>query len=88
MSKGDSQYDYETAGFDNFLSRSIENNPQVSLNSPAPVNNAIAFDRSQSSGALGDVISIGNIKLDGVTGRISVFDASGNEVVRIGDLGD
>lgn len=78
--------DYNAAGFDNFMSRSIDQTPQINLDSPAPPNNAVAFDRTQTTGPLGDTFRVGNMLLDGVSGRISVFDDSGNEVVRIGNL--
>jgi hypothetical protein len=37
---------------------------------------------------LGDTLTIGKIRLDGATGRISVVDENEVETVRIGDLGD
>lgn len=79
-------YNYETAGLDGFLSRSIDNLSQVTLDSPGPVSTAVAYDRAQVTGPLGNVLRIGNINLDGINGRISVFDANGNEVIRIGEL--
>lgn len=56
------------------------------------------FDATQVSGSLGGGVSMGgnsssaggsgNVVIDGSNGRISVFDKSGNEVIRMGDLGD
>lgn len=90
MQPGDStplRYDYTQAGFDGFLNRSIDSTGQSGLGSPAqiPPSRAVAFDRQQISGAFGDSIQIGNILLNGVEGRISIFDGE-NEVVRLGEL--
>lgn len=79
-------YDYIDAGFDAFLSRSVDSISQVNLDSTGPVSTAQAYDRGQATGSLGDSIKVGKIQLNGVTGRISVFDDNGNEVVRIGEL--
>lgn len=79
-------YDYTDAGLDAFLSRSVDSVSQVNLDSSGPVSNSQAYDRTQVSGSLGDTIRVGKIQLDGVAGRISVFDDSNNEVVRIGEL--
>lgn len=65
--------DYVAAGFDNFLSRSIDNNPQNNLDSPSPPNNAVAFDRTQATGSLGDSFRIG-----GTQGSISFNGSEGN----------
>lgn len=79
--------DYEQAGFDGFLSRSIDDVQQTNLESTGPISTQVRFDASQISGSLGDQLTIGNIKLDGVKGRISVYDGE-NEVIRIGELDD
>lgn len=81
-------YDYTAAGLDGFLSRSIDNLAQATLDSPGPVSTAVAYDRAQVTGPLGNVLQVGNISLDGINGRISLFDSAGNEVVRIGELDD
>lgn len=81
-------YSYESSGFDGFLSRSIDDLPQVTLDSPGPQSTAIPFDRGQQSGSFGNVVTIGNIQLDGVKGRISLKDDNSNEVLRLGATGD
>lgn len=81
-------YSYQDSGFDKFLSRSIDDLVQSNLSQGGPVSQSIAYDRNQISGQLGDVLRIGSIELDGVKGRISIFDESGNEVVRMGELDD
>ena len=78
-------YDYTDSGFDSFLSRSVDDVPQVNLDSQGPQTTQIRYDSAQVTGKLGDTLTLGNIKLDGVAGRISIFDG-GNEVVRIGEL--
>lgn len=79
-------YTYVNSGFDGFMSRSIDDLAQVNLDSPGPISTAIPFDRGQQSGSLGNAIQIGSITLDGVKGRISITDDSGNVVVLIGEL--
>lgn len=89
---------YEDAGLDAFLSRSIDNLTQVNLSSPGPVSNQIAYDRTQISGQLGDILQIGNIGLDGADGGINLKDgpartmfigkdSQGNQVVKIAKSG-
>ena len=85
--KSGNDYSYTDAGFDSFLSRSIDNVAQYNLDSTGPMVNQVRYDGMQVSGMLGDTLQIGNIHLDGVTGRISIYD-SGEEVVRIGELGE
>ncbi len=81
-------YDYNVAGFDGFLSRSIDSNYQTNLNAAGPQSTAMAFDRSQPSGSIGGTFRVGKISIDGVKGRISIYDDAGNEVGRIGELDD
>lgn len=83
----DQGYDYSQAGFDGFLSRSIDDTSQTSLDSGGPITRQVSFDRGQVSGAFPDVVRIGNVNIDGINGRISVYDGE-NEVMRIGELGD
>lgn len=83
-------YDYTTAGFDGFFVRG----PGSSFNSggadagvPAQTT-AIPFDRGQQSGAFGNIVRFGNVFIDGVKGRISIYDENNREVARIGELDD
>lgn len=79
--------DYTDSGFDKFLSRGGTPSLQGPLDvETTTTNNAVPFDRTQISGSLGDTLKIGNIFIDGSTGRISIYDDSGNEVVRLGEL--
>lgn len=87
-----SNYTYAAAGFNGFLTRSLDSNVNAQTLgggpsfSPGPPLN---FDQTQTSGSFGDVVTIGQrLRLDGTNGRISVEDSNGNEVVRLGDLGD
>lgn len=67
-------YDYNAAGFDNFMSRSVDNNSQINLDSPAPPNNATAFDRTQVGGTIGDIFRTGDVGQTGdLTGDISLI---------------
>lgn len=78
-------YTYENAGYDSFLSRSVDDNPQVNLDSQGPTSTAFRYDSGQSSGSVGDKISIGSVVIDGTKGRISIYDG-GVEIVRLGSL--
>lgn len=86
-------YTYEAAGFDNFLLRSIDSN-QSNLDSSSQGEGGgsavkqLDLDRMQSSGGFGDSVTIGNITIDGVAGRISVFDDDHTEVAQFGKLDD
>ena len=83
------RYDYTTAGFDNFLNRSLDSTGQMALNEPMSTKSqAISFDRGGISGAFPDSVQVGKIKLDGVSGRIDVVDDEGNISIRIGKLDD
>lgn len=83
-------HDYETAGFNGFFRRTIGSNPNATTLRAMSGNNQrqLNFDNQQLSGAMGDNLRLGTIRLDGKTGRISVFDEQGNEVIRIGDMND
>lgn len=81
--------DYTTQGFNQFLQRSIGSySVGLGTATSGQPSRMLNYDQAQVSGSLGDRIQIGSITLDGAAGRISVSDAAGNEVVRIGDLGD
>lgn len=75
-------YNYNTAGFDGFLSRSIDNVPQVSLNSQGPSSTAIRYDSSQVSGFLGDIIQTGGVR---ITPTGIIMNDGSNDVLLIGD---
>lgn len=75
--------DYTISGFDKFLSRGDTPNLSGSLDTQIP-NNAVPFDRTQVSGALGDTLRIGNILLDGANGRIIMNDGN-TDVLLIGE---
>lgn len=77
---------YLDSGFDAFLSRSIDDLSQVNLDSQGPQTTAMRYDSAQVSGSLGNTLQIGKVHIDGVSGRISVFDDNGNETIRIGEL--
>lgn len=82
-------YDYEKAGFDGFLSRSIDEVSQVNLDAAGPNSRQLRYDSAQISGMLGDKFQVGNILIDGVNGRIDIVEGkTGNVVVRIGSLDD
>lgn len=83
-----SRYTYENAGFNGFLNRSISANPfaQTVSQGMSTSSNTMNFDLQQVAGALGDILGIGKIKLDGQIGRISIENKNGDEGTWIGDL--
>ena len=84
------EYDYIASGFNGFLSRRIRR-PDASmlqgLSNDTP-RREINFDRTTTSGSLGDVISVTGIKLDGPNRRIAIIDELGTETGWIGNIGD
>lgn len=81
-----SDYSYETAGFDGFFNRSIDRAAQVNLSSPGVQSSQIAYDRVQVSGMLGDTLQVGNVHInkdnitlnDGSNDRLLIgFDSGG-----------
>lgn len=75
--------DYNQSGFDNFMSRDIENNPQTNLDSPYPPNNAVAFDRTQVTGFQGDTFKVGPVRI--TNQGIIMTDENGNDVLLMGN---
>lgn len=68
---------YEDAGFDAFLSRSVDTTPQPTLDAPGPVTTHIPFDRGAVSGIFPDTIRIGSaIRLDGPAKNIVLSDGT------------
>lgn len=78
---------YEDSGFDAFLSRSIDDLPQASLDSTGPSSTQMRYDSAQLSGVFGDTVRIGKIFLDGKSGRIIMVDDVTNRVL-LGTLSD
>ena len=76
--------DYTDAGFDGFLSRSVDDNPRINLDSRGPVSTQMSFDRAQVSGFMGDTLQIGKTHINNT--NITVDDGSNTRVV-IGDDG-
>lgn len=73
------QYDYTNAGFDGFMSRSIDNMPGANLDSPQPRSKAMRFDKARVSGMLGDKLQIGKIRLENT--RIVINDGDNDRVL-------
>lgn len=68
--------DYRAAGFDDFLSRSVDQTPQANLDSQGPISNSVPFDRTQVSGPVGDTIQVGGMKLDSKENSLTLNDAT------------
>jgi len=82
-------YSYQNAGFDAFMSRSIDKSGSgTTLANFIPAFNPFTtnLDQSQVTGSLGNTIQVGNVHIDGVNGKISIYDSNNNEVVRLGEL--
>lgn len=74
-------YSYQDAGFDAFLSRSVDDLAQQNLDSRGPISTQVTFDRSQVSGPLGDTLQIGNITLNGSEGTIVLGDGENDRLI-------
>lgn len=80
------RYDYTQAGFNPFLTRSIDVNVQPTLGVDSVVQSrSVAFDRGQVNGFFGDILQIGRVRIN-KDGYISFFNSDGEEVGRVGDL--
>jgi len=81
---------YLDAGFNQFFCRSIASNSAVSTlqqMSHVSGSNGINFDKSSTSGSLGDKIQVGKILLDGSKARIDLQGVDSQDVViRLGEL--
>lgn len=77
-------YDYIVAGFDSFMSRSIDNLSQVNLDSQGPQTTAIRYDSAQVSGMLGDTLQVGKVHINGSRGNITGNDGN-NDFFILGD---
>ena len=75
-------YSYLDAGFDAFLSRSIDSLTQSNLDSTGPQTTAIRYDSSQLSGFVGDTITIGSVR---ITKTGIIMNDGSNDVLLIGD---
>jgi hypothetical protein len=75
-------YSYLNAGFDDFLSRSIDNTQRTNLDSPGPVSSQVRYDAAQVSGFLGDTIQIGGVR---ITRKGIIMNDGNNDVLLIGD---
>ena len=67
-----SDYDYSSSGLDGFLTRPIEGDGQINLDSPSPQAKAIRYDDNQVSGALGDTLKVGSVYINGSEGNITM----------------
>lgn len=74
----DGQYDLTDAGFDSFLSRSVDQTPQLNLDSPQPYNNALPFDRTQVTGSQGDTYKMGGVSIAAQDSSITLNDGALN----------
>lgn len=75
-------YDYISAGYDEFFNRSVDKASQINLDSKGVQSQSIAYDRTQVSGMMGDTLQIGKIKLENT--RIVINDGS-NDFLLLGE---
>lgn len=90
------EYNYTNSGIDNFLNRSIDqvtwqSSLDASLNMPGygtlttlpspPANNAVQYDATQVSGALGNTLAVGNVNINGSDGNITLSDGVTNRLL-------
>lgn len=84
---GQVDYNYQAAGFDGFLSRSIDDLTQVTLDGPGPNSTSQRLDSSQFSGIAGDIFQSTNNQQVGILSGDIILDGT----LRIGSnifLGD
>lgn len=92
MAKQSERVDYEKAGFNGFLRRTIASSPTETSLKNLGANRThkpqgLNFDGVQTSGNLGDVIRVGSaIEIAGSRENINIRDAEGNEVGRFGNM--
>lgn len=90
MEEPQDDYNWANAGFDGFMSRAIDTWNMARLDqlpfNPYITPRFLQQDQTQVTGKLGDKQVLGNIIIDGVKGRISVFDSDNNEVVQLGKI--
>lgn len=79
------RYDYTKAGFNSFLTRSIESDTAPSLGASLVTTRRIEFDRQAVGSQLGDTYRIGLIQVNGRDGNIIVPDADGTPRILIGE---
>lgn len=84
--KPPNDYSYIDAGFDGFLSRSIDDLVQTTLNSQGPQTTQLRFDNQAGSGSFGDTLRIGSISLNGVDGTITINDGNNDFLLMGADV--
>lgn len=82
-------YDYTNTGMDSFMSRSIDGVMATGLDNlilKMPLwARQLPYDTVSTTGSLGDKLTLGNITIDGVSGRITVSDGTNDRVI-IGNI--
>lgn len=93
-SKTDDQvYNYNDAGYNGFLRRTLNSNPaearlrgigSMRAYKPQEVN----FDVTPVSGSIGDIAQFGRVHINGPGARIDIHDEEGNPITRVGEQED
>ena len=68
------EYNYEAAGFNRYMSRNMTSDWSAAPTQSRNLN----FDQQQISGALGSILTVGNITIDGIQGALKFYDEDGN----------
>lgn len=85
----DEKYTYISAGFDRFFKRSIFGSYGFSLGESENTggqtasSNQLNYDSSSITGSLGDLLTVGNILIDGVNGNIDLKDSEDRVTIRM-----
>lgn len=83
------RYTYEDAGFNGFMLRAKGSNPLAKTLADGASRGSgggIAFDRQQIAGALGDLLPVGTVTINGRKGRLEFHDD--DNVEEIGWVGN
>lgn len=76
-------YTYETAGFDEFMSRSIDEQSIASLDAPSPLTVQAAVQAGGGGGEAfdGDILKLGNIEINGLLDQIRIYEGNNIRVL-------
>lgn len=79
------RYDYTMAGFNAFMTRSIDSTLPTSLGADAPrTSNALNFDRQSVGGFLGDTLQVGGVRIEK---KSIIMNDGQNDFLIMGDDG-
>lgn len=94
MNDDQNKDNYEGAGYNGFLRRTLNSNPnERTLRQVGPMRAykpmEINLDTTPTSGSLGSTLRVGSgVEISGPEERVSIINAEGNEVARFGRVNE